>query len=332
MTKNMRMERYNEREKISYGKGVKVYLEVYIDLIFLINFLMDLLLLLVIKKILKYQSKRIQLVFGAVLGALWSSVLVFLPKLNDLLYFLFTYMVFCYFMIYIAFRGIALKARIKAMILLYITTFFLGGVINSLNYYGKSSIFLTGLTHYDFQSNQNITYFFLVVFVGTIALLFLIRFLFEFKRGSMCIYDVELFFNHNTLKMRGLFDTGNRLYDPYFNRPVVIVSLSEIESLFSEDQYFMLKSMVNTVGACDNNYRFSKDDLRCNKDVTLQVLMIPYHSIGKDKGILPAILLPRLVIWNGEEEMVWEKVYLGFRHEKISAKKDYQIILHCDMM
>ena len=33
-----------------------------------------------------------------------------------------------------------------------------------------------------------------------------------------------MFLNSKKLKLRGFVDTGNQLYDPYFNRPVVILN------------------------------------------------------------------------------------------------------------
>jgi stage II sporulation protein GA (sporulation sigma-E factor processing peptidase) len=137
--------------------GVDLYLEVYIDVIFIINFFMDIILLLMVKKILKYSSSIFRMICGAVIGAGSACILVLVPNLNGLVQFLVSYVAICIAMTGVAYRQTNWKARIKAVIVLYITTFFLGGVMNSLYYYSKFGYYFQELIQGRLFQNRNTT-------------------------------------------------------------------------------------------------------------------------------------------------------------------------------
>lgn len=313
--------------------GVNLYLEIYIDIIFFINLILDLVLLVIVKKILKYQSSKLRILLGAGIGALGACILALVPSLNTLVYFLIAYIIICYFMIYITFRGLTWKLRLRAIVMLYISTFFLGGVMNSLYYYTKLGFYFRELIQGRLFQNQSTTYFILAFIVGIAAVSAFIMILQNLRTGGLNLYETELTYGENSIRIIGLLDTGNSLYDPFYKKPVMIAEFSAIEPLLTVRQSGLLQSMLDTV---EGNQNRNSNSLACGleeeEEDRLNIMMIPYHSIGKNNGILPAIVMNRVVIWNGDEKIQTEKVNVAVRSEKLSKGNEYQIILHKDMM
>lgn len=91
-------------------------------------------------------------------------------------------------------------------------------------------------------------------------------------------------------KARALIDSGNSLVEPVSGRPVSIVDRELFDSLW--------------------------------KDVGEGFRAIPYHSIGKRKGILPGYLLPRLQLEMDGMKYVFTDIYIAVSGEMISGTGD----------
>ncbi|MDF2587458.1 MAG: putative rane protein [Anaerocolumna sp.] len=320
-------------EKQVMEAGVDLYLEVYIDIIFILNFLMDMVLLVIVKKLLKCQSSRIRLIGGAAIGAVGACILSIFPNLNGFIQFFLAYVFICFAMIEITFRPKSLKAKGKAVIILYITTYFLGGFLNSLYYHTKLGFYFHELIQGKLFDNQNTTYFILAVITGFLAICIFISALRNLRKGNLDTYEVDLFFGDKSVRLTGLLDTGNSLYDPIYKKPVLIVEEDAIKSLLTIKQASLLRIMLDTVeGSKSEKQEVSMDDNMCDDYDTINIMMIPYHSIGRKRGMLPAIVMKRIDIWNGEEKTSSEKVYTAISRDKLSSKNDYQVILHKDII
>ncbi len=236
-------------------------------------------------------------------------------------------------MIYITFPAIRFKLRLKAIALLYISTFFIGGLMNSLYYYTKLGFYFQEIIHGGLYQNRNATYFLMSLFVGGIVTIILIKTLQELKTGGLRLYETELYFEQQKVKSMGLYDTGNCLYDPISKKPVLVAELSMLRPLFKESQYNFLQVILdNLEGKKEDKSTTCAFDWEKEEDEGVRIMMIPFHSLGKSGGVLPAIILNRVVIWNESEPIISEKVYVGLRNEKLSTNKEYQLILHRDMM
>lgn len=110
-------------------------------------------------------------------------------------------------------------------------------------------------------------------------------------------YTVELDFYGEVLVCRGFADSGNSLYEPYGGRPVSVMARETAGALLArvppEKRY-----------------------------------LVPFHSIGKEGGLLEAAELPRMEVAAGEERYVFEKAVVAFCEEAVTKKGNYQVILH----
>ena len=108
---------------------------------------------------------------------------------------------------------------------------------------------------------------------------------------------VKLDFYGEMLVCRGFVDSGNSLYEPYGGRPVSIIA-REAAKPFLE--------------------RIPPE--KC--------YLVPFHSIGKEHGMLPAAELPTLSVEVGEEKRIVPKAVVAFSEEAPTKKGNYQVILH----
>lgn len=131
-----------------------------------------------------------------------------------------------------------------------------------------------------------------LIFLAVFAYLYFRR-----KEKSRTIYRVELDFYGEKLSCAGLLDSGNSLFEPYGGRPV---------SILEE------KTAGELAGRVPEEKR----------------LLIPYHSIGKSHGILPAVELPEIIIDTGEEKLINRKAVVALCGERLSGTQRYQMILH----
>ncbi|MEI3209885.1 MAG: sigma-E processing peptidase SpoIIGA [Lachnospiraceae bacterium] len=96
--------------------------------------------------------------------------------------------------------------------------------------------------------------------------------------------------------VRALLDTGNRLNDTFTGKAVSIVDRKTAEDLFD--------------GKIPESIRY-----------------IPYHSIGRNRGVIPVVTLDKMCICGEEEEWI-ELPVIGISDGEISLGKEYDMILN----
>lgn len=101
-----------------------------------------------------------------------------------------------------------------------------------------------------------------------------------------------------------LIDTGNRLYDPFFHKPVILV-----------------------------DERMMKDIVMCCKECHPEKLQyIPYHSVGKANGMLEGVMFDSVSIKWQEKKLVFHEVIAAATKESLYKGKEYQVIFHCGLL
>ena len=115
------------------------------------------------------------------------------------------------------------------------------------------------------------------------------------------IYDVEVAQQGRKLTLKALLDTGNGLREPISGRPV---------SIIERDVY----------------------DTLCHQTIQERYRVIPYHSIGKEHGILQGTEVDELIIWREDEPYVQKKAVIALYEGKLSGNGSYQMILHTGLL
>lgn len=115
----------------------------------------------------------------------------------------------------------------------------------------------------------------------------------EEKNECMVIIENE----SEDVKIEALLDTGNSLVEPISGKPVTVVSGAVLEKL--------------TRGIMSEGFR-----------------MVPFRSVGKQKGVLKAYLVERMVVEVHGIRKECRKVWVAVSDEFIGENSRYQVILH----
>lgn len=125
-----------------------------------------------------------------------------------------------------------------------------------------------------------------VLGMGTVVYLFL-TFLLEKYRNRETICHVTLINGESRIKVAALLDSGNSLVEPISGKSVSIIEMSVFQSLWRTQPPY---------------YR-----------------VIPFHSIGKNRGILRGYLLPEIQIETDGVIKVCKDVYIAVSNENITG-------------
>jgi len=299
-----------------------LYLEIYIDRLFLINFVMNLLLLTLEKKILKWNTKLVRILTAAALGAGTTCVLAVLPGLYGGLKFFVSYIVICALMIQISFHTTKLKELLKGMVILYLITYCVGGIVSSLYYQRETYFYYADMLRRSLFGNMSLLHVIVCIVIAIISMLIIIRFLRYQKQMSKEIYDVWLKKDQARVQTRGLVDTGNCLYDPITGKPVIVVEMKLLEEVLEPSLYHDLKTIVKFE---DASYHISSEN-------ATKIRLIPFQSIGRKRGILPAVLLDEVEIKKDTQYLCSRKVIAALYDDVLSQTKEYQVILHKSLL
>jgi len=301
-----------------------LYLELYPDIIFIINFGIDFILLLLLRLICKRSTSKKRLLLAAAAGGLVAAIVGVFPWMNVFIRFIIMTVISSVIMLLIAYGRMDRAQFIRLLVSLYLLTYFMGGLINSIYYYTSvrirlhklGSILLSNL------SWKSVLLCFILAVPLVKGLLWLFRIISSKERDTL---DTELILGEMRVATRGLVDTGNCLYDPVFKKPVIIVENGLLMNLMPEEQYqklLLIKKMLADRNEMDN------DNPDIMNDINFKIRFIPYQSVGRQKGILLGLVLDKVLIRQGKDAICNEKVTAAIYDDALSKNDDYHVILH----
>jgi stage II sporulation protein GA (sporulation sigma-E factor processing peptidase) len=305
-----------------------LYLEVYPDIIFILNFFIDFILLFLLKKVNRKRSNGTRLIGAAATGAFFAVLVSIFPWMHVILRFAVMNVAASVLMIYIAFGRLKITDLIKQVITLYLITYFVGGLMNSIYYNTNLRLYLLKLGNSLTWSNISWKFVIIVMILILPAVLFLLWLLRWYQSNVREIYEVELILENRSIHTKGFMDSGNCLYDPIFQRPIMVVESTLMEELLSEEFY---KDFNNAKQYLEGN-NLNRDHWEIGKDHELRFRFIPYQSIGKTQGMMLGLILDKILIRTGKETICNEKVTTAICDNKLSTKDDYRVILHKGLM
>lgn len=305
-----------------------MYLEVYPDVVFLLNFFINLILIFLLKKLNKKNGSKIRLILAALAGAGAAAILSCFPWMNYLLKLILMYLATSLLMIIIAFGKLKLIDLLKQWVSLNLITYFLGGFMNAIYYHTNFRLYLLDIGRGNIFSNIPILYILVSAGLIFIIMMFLLWLYRLYQLHKPLIYDVELVLNNHTVKAKGLMDTGNCLYDPLLNKPVMVMDNSLIEQLATPEIKHSLHQarsfMEGKMNEIDEAMDYKTDDL-------YRFSFIPYRSIGKC-GMLLGIRLDKVMIHTGKETICNENVTAAISDNLLTDNRCYQVILHRELL
>lgn len=201
-----------------------MYYELYVDVLFLVNFMMDYFLLLLLKKMLKCTATHGRLLFGAMTGSFLTCILIILPIRYSILKFVLFHTIVNTCMIQAGLKIKGVRSFVKAYFLLYISSFLLGGVIQSLHAYVRLG-----------------SLFFAIAVLGYYIVSKLWDVLAAVQKRNQFLCEVDLYLGERICHVKGIIDSGNGLYDPISKKPVNILDKAIAREFLGEQKLWGVK-------------------------------------------------------------------------------------------
>jgi stage II sporulation protein GA (sporulation sigma-E factor processing peptidase) len=295
---------------------------VYVDIIFLINFLLNALLLLATAKIYKIRPVLWRVFLSAGIGAGYA-IFMFMPTMS----FLFTLIVKCLFsafMIMTAFGYKSFRSWVGIWMTFYAINFISAGSIMAIHYALQSTheiwngIIFMQMGAMDYTNKLSLWF---VSMASTAGILLYFIFHAGAKRRqlqSSWLATVEVKMAGQQVQCVGLIDTGNQLYEPLTNVPVMVMELRVCESILPEEIRIMVRSHSIQVHDFLKFLQNSEMKLRC----------IPYRGIHGSTQWMIAMKPDLVHITHHQQHFQQHEVWIGIKAEPFSAEGAYQAIIH----
>ncbi|MBE4908811.1 sigma-E processing peptidase SpoIIGA [Bacillus luteolus] len=299
-------------------------MNIYLDVIWLLNFLFDGLLLLLTAFILKRKILIWRMVLGAFIGSL--IVILMVSPLSMYASHPIIKLIFSFLIIGSAFGFKRFRYFIQNLLTFYFATFVVGGgmigVHNFLEYEVKvlDGVLMTNTTGF----GNPISWAF--VLVGFPVLWYFTRKQisdFEMKKIQFDqIAEVVISIESLELRVKGLIDSGNQLYDPITKSPVLIVDTTKTVHFFPESIIRQSKN-IEALGS-DQDQEAHKWESR--------IRIIPYRGVGQDHQFLLAIKPDKITIFHNGEQISVTKGLIALNHTPLSSDGEYECIVHPKML
>ncbi len=218
---------------------------VYVDLVLILNIWLDFLIILIEALILKRKISIKRIIFSSIIGSL-STFLLFFKISSKLVYILkFT---ICLIMCLIAFKFKNLKYFIENIIYFYLVSIILAGFIFLI----KENIKINS-----FKLN-----FFLLMLITPIFLYIYYKKMKKINNHYNYLHNIKLYYQGILYSFTGFLDTGNKLYDQYKHRPIILVHTTKIPFDYSKGLLVpyetacgksLLKCLISEKVIIDNN-------------------------------------------------------------------------------
>lgn len=162
------------------------------------------------------------------------------------------------------------------------------------------SFLLGGVTQFLYQYLRRGSLFFVLGVISYYLVAGIWKIILFFTEKGNCYCETEVFLGKRRERFRALIDTGNTLKDPVSKDPVSVMDKAVVKRL--------------TEGKLPEQLRY-----------------IPYHSIGKKEGIMPAFRLDRIQIIRDGNKINVEHPLVAISEEKLGSE-NYQMIINPDIL
>ncbi|MBE6903713.1 MAG: hypothetical protein E7480_03800 [Ruminococcaceae bacterium] len=281
--------------------------EVYADILFLNCFSGNLLILICSCILMKKRIKKLRFIIFSALGALYSTVIFYIPLpfyLSSILNILFLLII-----IFIIFQPKSFRQYIKSSVFFLIASSILGGctyLIYNLTSFSSFISLSNGITYFNLPP----IYCLAICAVAVLLLMTYAHINNETLKKNL-IYTVDISVKGNTFTLEGLYDTGNLLRDFLTGLPVFIAQANIFENLFQKEVY--LKIISGNI-----------DTLTSEQLKGLRILPV---SSAFSTGDLIVCLKPDKIIIHRENKSYETDALIGLVSKKLSLTDEYNMLL-----
>lgn len=299
-------------------------LTVYIDVLFAVNFIINYILLSTTARVARLGASHWRLALGALFGALYA-VFMFFPPLK-FIYSALAKLLFSLGLIAITFGVCKIRLFLKVLGVFYIITLSFGGAALAIIYYSGVGAALGAVI------SNGILYFNLpwqTLLFAILAASLVLRFVwraYQSKTAKDNLYArVIISFSGEQAELDALIDTGNELYDPLSNYPVIVAEYQKLKKTLPGE----ICSLYD--GRKEGDFELLSGALRA-LPAAGRFRLIPFSSLGREHGIMLGFKPDRAQVVENEKTRDLGAVIIGICNKKLANDESYQALLHPGML
>lgn len=272
---------------------------IYADLLIVLNTVVTLIIIIVTSELLKIDSEKTRYIAGSFTGGVFSLIIL-APPLNAVLSFLLKLLI-SGIIVLLSFKLRSIKIYLKCFLLFNAVGLLLAGIMLAAGMLINDNAVLSnnGYVYTDFSVSSII----LIICASFFLIKILNRKIFM-KQKSDLIYDAEIQYNGKKINIRAFYDSGNSLVDIFTGKPVIIVSLNEIQSLVTKDFFYDISCYFEC-----GNYEYCPEKIR----------LLPVRTLGSS-CFLPAFTADKLIISGCETVKITEKPCIAISDNTFNGK------------
>lgn len=282
-----------------------MYYELYIDAFFMVNAIMSFFVLLVVKQWLRCTATRLRIALGSAIGALLTCIIVVIPIRGVLIKYLLIHLGVNSLTVWF---GLNIKKRnlfLTAIVLSYLMTFLFGGMIQW--FIEQSSIKIDVIS---------------IAIAGAgccVTICIALRIFRRYDKKKSMLWNVTIKNKEKVKKLTGLADSGNSLIDPIGKKPVHIIPLEEAKGILPDEvctfltDYYQNKLPV---------------DFENSSNVMTSISYVPFHSVGRKRGILPAFTADLMLLEKESEVIRIDQPKIAVCEDRFASRNRYQMIVN----
>ena len=288
---------------------------IYLDIVLFENIILNFIIIFATSIISKTKTTGLRALVSSLVGGLFSIV-HYLSEHNIYINIIIKIFI-SIFMMVIAFKELELKKLFKLVIFFYFVSFMFGGVAFMLLFFLKPQNIVMKNNYLIGTYPIKVTVFAGVI--GLIIILIVSKIIKSKMQKNNMIFELEIFYNGKTEKLKTFLDTGNLLKEPISNSDVIIAEKDALKEIIDEDLLENIKNIVKGKWIDKNNLH------------SFKIKIIPFSSLGNDNGLLVGFK-PDYVKIYGEESIVRDDVLIGIYDGKLSRGNMYSSLIGLDIL
>jgi len=274
---------------------------IYVDEMFLLNLIIDYFIVLATAKLCALPIKRMRFAVASAIGALYSVSLLYEPF--AFLASPFTKLALGFLMTVVAF-GVE-KNLFKIFLAFLAISAAFGGAVYAASLLAGQSL---GEGIY-INASMRVLLLSFAIFYLVLTLVFNRL----GKKQAREIKNVKVVLCGRTAEFKALRDTGNELYDPLSNLPVMVVDVKEAGRLLPERLIAPLQSGVSEFIRAVSN----------EDDYSTRFRLVPYSAVGVKMALLP-VFRPDSLTVDGRDQ---KDLLVGICPNELNGNGEFSAVL-----
>lgn len=288
---------------------------IYLDVLFFINGVMDFLMLTLTSAIFGFYGKVKYRIVASLLGSLLACIFFMWKPVADWFLTAIALFLISSVMVWIAYEYTGFRGFLKRLFCLFLVTYGFGGAVYWFLERTGGGFYLFLLFKTPEMRHLYLKSFLLISGGVFLVLMVLGGTGQKVKEEQQLIYPVTLGFRRKPVHTMGLLDTGNRLREPDSKKAVLVGEFDILrKGLEPEIEQWL-----------DSYFKEGKTDQKPK-----QIYWIPFTSVGKTRGRMPAVLCP-FVMTAKAGEVEKKDVLVALTSQSLSPSQEYFLLLHTDL-